>query len=85
MLSGGRVVLFLNCHRECQLVCAHHFSLTYGEQRTPDPLADTEPDAEEIKKGPAIKLTLPGLAPPVGLEPTTSGLTVRETAPAIVA
>jgi hypothetical protein len=58
MFSGGRVVLFLNGHRECQLVCTHNFSLTYNEQRTPDPLADTDPDAEEIKKGPAIKLTL---------------------------
>jgi hypothetical protein len=45
------VILFLNGHRECQLVCAHHFFLTYGEQWTPDPLADTDPDAEEIKKG----------------------------------
>gem|GEM_PF-6167570 len=42
MLSSGRVVLVLNGHRECQIVCAHHFSLTYGEQLTSDPLADTE-------------------------------------------
>ena len=71
------VILFLNCHRECQLVCTHNFSLTYGELRTLDPLADTDPDVEEIKKAPRFLVRPFGLAPPVGLEPTTSGLTVR--------
>ena len=54
---GGRIVMVLNGHAECQFVCAHHFSLTYGEQRTPGPFAYADPDAEN-RKGPAIKLTL---------------------------
>ena len=60
-LSGSfpcvRIVMVLNDHTECQLVCAHHFSLTCGEQRTPGPMIYTDPDAEDTKKGPAVKLT----------------------------